>query len=149
MDTQKMLSLDNLKDIVIPDAPSLWPPSPGLWVVLTAIAVVLMLFGYRLYLHWHRNRYRKAGLHLLDEAATEYEVSVILKRVALAAYPREQVASLHGAEWVAFLRKTSPRCSFSENFGGDQSRKVGQALMDSAAGWIKHHRSAAENQTGS
>lgn len=148
MDTQEMLSLDKLYDIVIPDGPSWWPPSPGLWVLLIAVVLVLVLIGCRLYLRWHRNRYRRAGLYLLHDADTEYDVSVILKRVALAAYPRGQVASLYGAEWAAFLQKTCPQSKFPEGFSGDQSQQVSPALMESAAGWIKHHRSAAENRAG-
>ena len=144
-----MLSLEKLNDIVIPDAPAWWPPSPGLWVVLVAVVIMLMLIGYRLYLRWYRNRYRRLGLQLLHAADTEYEVSVILKRVALAAYPREQVASLYGSEWVAFLQQTCPQSAFSDSLAGDQSRTVSQSLKDSAADWIKHHRSVADIPAGS
>lgn len=145
---KEMLSLDNLYDIVIPDGPAWWPLAPGAWVLILLGVFLLLVIGYRLYLLWDRNRYRRAGLHLLDDAATEYEVSVILKRVALAAYPREQVASLYGAEWLTFLHQTCPRAGFPEDFGGHQSRKVSRDLIDSAAGWIKHHRSPSADQEG-
>ena len=145
---KEMLSLDNLYDIVIPEGPAWWPLAPGAWVLVLVCAFVLLLICSRFYLLRSRNRYRRAGLHLLDDAATEYDVSVILKRVALAAYPREQVASLYGSEWQTFLHQTCPRVSFPEDFSGVQSREVSQNLKDSAAGWIKHHRSPSTDREG-
>ena len=144
----EMLSLDNLYDVVIPDGPAWWPLAPGALVLILVAVLLLMFFCYRCSLIRRRNRYRRAGLNLLEDAANEYEVSVILKRVALAVYPREQVASLHGAEWQTFLNQACPRVSFPEDFTGDQNSKVSQNLKDSAAGWIKHHRSPSADQEG-
>ena len=141
MEAQEILSLKDLQDIVVPAAPGWWPPSTGFWVLLVIFISALMIIGYRVYQNWNRNRYRQAGLLLLADAATEYEVSVVLKRVALAAYPREQVASLYGQEWAAFLQQTCPKSTFADCFASEQSRGVSQTLMDSATAWIKHHRS--------
>ena len=132
MNSQEMLSLDNLNDIVIPDAPAWWPPAPGFWVLCTFLGVVLLIIGYRFYLRWKHNRYRRAGLLLLEHASTEHEVSVVLKRVALAAYPREQVASLYGSEWLDFLSQTWPRATFPEGFARDQSSAASQVLRSMA-----------------
>ena len=146
MNSQEMLSLNKLNDIVIPEAPGWWPPAPGFWLLLALAIIVLLLIGYRFYLFWNRNRYRRAGLLLLEHAATEYEVSVVLKRVALAAYPREQVASLYGDEWLTFLHQTSPQANFPEDFSRDQNRETSPALRGSAAAWIKQHRRPATDR---
>ncbi len=145
MEAQEILSLNDLQDIVVPAAPGWWPPAAGVWVLLVIFMIALIFVGYRLYQYRQRNRYRQAGLLLLADAATEHEVSVILKRVALAAFPREQVASLYGSEWVAFLQQTCPQSTFAESFASEQSHKATPALKDTAAAWIQHHRSEATN----
>lgn len=141
-----MLSLQNLHDIVVPTAPGWWPFAAGLWVAIVIVALALLFVGYRFYRNWKRNSYRRAGLLLLPDVATEYEVSVVLKRVALAAYPREQVASLFGAEWVAFLQQTCSRSTFKDDFAREQNRAVSPELMAAAAAWIKHHSGEPANR---
>jgi cbb3-type cytochrome oxidase subunit 3 len=146
MEAQEILSLADLQDIVVPAAPGWWPPAAGLWVLLIIFVLTIIAIGYRVYQNRRRNRYRQAGLLLLADAATEYEVSVVLKRVALAAYPREQVASLYGAEWVSFLQQSCPQSTFSDSFASERGSTVNQDLRDSAAAWIKHHRSEPSNR---
>jgi len=99
-----------------------------------------LLVGWRLYETRRRNAYRKAGLLLLDDATTVHDVAVALKRVALAAFPREQVASLTGDEWAAFLHKTCPGSDFSTMVASDSGIEPDQSLIDLAAVWICHHR---------
>jgi hypothetical protein len=36
------------------------------------------------------------------------QLAILLKRVALTYYPRAEVASLYGQEWVRFLQSTGP-----------------------------------------
>ena len=50
-----------------------------------------------------RNAYRREALRELEEADAA-DISAILKRTALVAFPREQVASLSGAAWMACAR---------------------------------------------
>ena len=146
MNSQEMLSLSDLNDIVIPDVPAWWPPAAGFWVLFAVVALAAAFIGFRSYRRWMRNRYRRAGLLLLEHAATEHEVSVVLKRVALAAYPRDQVASLYGTGWLNFLSQTWPRATFPEGFAGDHSGEASHAVRDAAADWIKHHRTQAKEQ---
>lgn len=139
MDTDQY-SLNNLRDIVIPDPPPFWPPAPGVWVAL-GIAVVMVFFvGWRLHESRKRNAYRKAGLALMDNVRTSYDVSVVLKRVALAVFPREQVASLYGDDWVAFLHKTCPRSYFSAMDASDADAPPDEELVVLAGTWIRHHQ---------
>ena len=133
-------SLSNLRDIVIPDAPPFWPPAPGFWVALAMVAAILLFVAWRLYTARNRNAYRKAGLMLLGNAETTYDVSVVLKRVALSVYPREQVASLYGDDWAAFLHKTCPRSYFKALVSSNSDAEPDEDLVELASTWIRHHR---------
>jgi len=133
-------SLSNLRDIVIPEPPPLWPPAPGAWVALGMALAIATVIAWRVHAGRKRNAYRKAGLLLLSRAATVYDVSVVLKRVALAAFPREQVASLCGDDWAAFLHKTCPRQMFEELVTSDAGTESDEDLVEMARTWIRHHR---------
>lgn len=133
-------SLNRLKDIVVPDPPPFWPPAPGLWVALVVGALVVLLAVWQWRAARNRNAYRKAGLDLLSEAKTAHDVAVAMKRVALAAFPRETVASLYGDDWAAFLHKTCPRDVFSTLTTTDPGAETNQDLINLARTWIRHHR---------
>lgn len=133
-------SLSNLRDIFIPDAPPFWPPAAGAWVALGLVAAILLLVAWRLHTVRNRYAYRKAGLLLLPGAETVYDVSVVLKRVALAVFPRAQVASLYGDDWAAFLHKTCPRSYFRMLVSSDSGAAPGEDLVELASTWIRHHR---------
>jgi hypothetical protein len=137
---ENQYSLSNLRDIVIPDAPPFWPPASGVWVALAMIAATLIFVAWQLHTARQRNAYRKAGLMLLGSAETAYDVSVVLKRVALAVFPREQVASLYGDDWAAFLHKTCPRSYFKALVSSDSSAEPGEDLLGLAGTWIRYHR---------
>lgn len=106
-------SLANLQDIIVPEPPPFWPLAPGAWWVIGILFLLLILICIYWYRRWRANAYRRAGLELLKEAHTVHDILVILKRVALAAFPREQVASLYGAEWNSFLSQTCLKTDFS------------------------------------
>lgn len=138
MDSQ--YSLDNLRDITLPDPPPLWPPAPGVWVLLGIVLLAMGIFVYQRHRAKKRNAYRQAGLALLDGATTVHDVSVILKRVALVAFPREQVASLYGEDWANFLRRTCARHKFSRITQARPDERASRKVIRLAAAWIKHHR---------
>lgn len=133
-------SLQNLRDIVVPQPPPLWPPAPGVWVVLIVVLCALVA----LFLWWHRARarsaYRRAGLALLDGAGTARDVDVILKRVALAAFPRPRVAPLYGDDWVTFLDSTCSRARFAPIAAAEPGAAATPELRRLAGTWIRHHR---------
>lgn len=139
MDTDQY-SLTNLRDIIVPEPPPFWPPAPGVWIALGIVVVIVFFIGWRIHASRKRNAYRKAGLALMDNVRTSYDVSVVLKRVALAVFPREQVASLYGDDWVAFLHKTCPRSYFSVMVASDVSTPSDEELVELASTWIRHHQ---------
>jgi hypothetical protein len=142
-------SLDRLHDIAVPDPVPFWPPAPGWWVV-TAVGLVLLLVAVVVGIgRWRRNRYRREALAELERRTQSADIAELVKRAALAAFPRDRVAALTGDEWLAFLDETGRTDAFT--------RGAGKSLADAAyrrpteAGdvrdlvavvrhWIKHHR---------
>jgi len=76
----------------------------------------------------------------VNEAKTAHDISVTLKRVALAVFPREDVASLYGDAWAAFLHKTCPREYFQALQKPDAETTADTELIELARTWIQHHR---------
>jgi hypothetical protein len=133
-------SLSNLKDIALPAEPGIWPLAPGLWLLIFFVIGIVAVSGLMLLNRHRRNAYRRAGLVLLLEVRTVYQLSVVLKRVALAAYPRELVASLHGGEWLAFLEKTCPGISLNQLLESEPESEADTELKESAGDWIRKHQ---------
>lgn len=110
-------NLDRLHDIVAPPPAPWWPPAPAWYWVLGFLALATLVFAFRAFLRWQRNRYRREALAELarHEAALAVPaqrvtalaaLAELLKRAALSAWPREEVAALNGAAWLAFLDRT-------------------------------------------
>ena len=143
-------SLQNLRDIVVPDPPSPWPPAPGVWILL----VVCLAVAAALALWWWRRRastaYRRAGLALLDDAHTAREVHIILKRVALAVWPRPEIAPLYGDDWTAFLDGSCSQVRFASLGRLEDGVEASSDLRRLARTWIRHHRApSAAHREGS
>jgi hypothetical protein len=101
-------SLDRLHDIVLPPAVPWWPPAPG-WIVLAVIVLLLLLWlAVRLRRRWQRTAHRREALRALRDAGDAGAVGALLRRTALAEYPREQIAALRGSAWVDWLAEQDP-----------------------------------------
>ncbi|MBY5412446.1 DUF4381 domain-containing protein [Rhizobium leguminosarum] len=124
-------ALLSLLDIATPE-PVSWMPQTWGWAVLVgAILVMLALAGLRWLLHYRADAYRREALALLvvieerlrrPETRRDgiLELGEILKRTALAAWPRREVASLSGDGWVRFL----------ETHDGDGTADTLKRLLD-------------------
>jgi hypothetical protein len=152
MNTTDTASLADLHDIVVPPAASVWPPAPG-WFVIGAIVVVLAVAGLVMgVIRRHRRAYRRAALSELESVAakdgrTVGQIAELLKRTALAVYPREDVAALTGEHWVAWLETTGGvtatqpvRDALSTGVHGGGPVGDPDALRQFAASWIQRHR---------
>ncbi|MCW3782014.1 DUF4381 domain-containing protein [Defluviimonas salinarum] len=142
--------VDLMGRLIEPEVPapvSLVPQTAGWWVlgalVLTALAYAL----WRGWLHWRANAYRRTALAALATAGNDpAAIAAILRRTALAAYPRREVAGLAGPDWVAFLNATG---GFPEALGpalirAPYAREAGAADLRAAAiRWIRGHRRAS------
>jgi hypothetical protein len=109
-------ALAALRDIHLPPPVSFWPPAPGWWVL--AVALLLAAIGIAWWLRARRRSSRRAARLELDALARAYaegrdvaslaqDLSALLRRFALARFPREEVAALHGARWLEFLERSA------------------------------------------
>jgi hypothetical protein len=155
--------LQNLHDIVVPEAVPWWPPAPG-WYVAGAVLVILLLWlGFRWVRRYRANRYRRAALAELSRIEREAQssqdpwgalakVSELLKRVALAAFPRQSVAELSGDVWWSFLGEVGDAGIFTQEtqrlmecalFARVEDRQPSEADVDevirAVRRWIRSH----------
>ena len=146
MNPEMMLS--QLAPLREPAAIGWWPLAPGWWIVV-ALSVAL-LTGLVLWLRKRRLRtaYRRIALATLDELrsreAGQDELNWLLKAAALRAYPREQVAGLHGRAWQQFLASSCPKVAsdaFAEldTLYQREPSPVTSHLFDAAEQWIRQH----------
>jgi len=99
-------SLEDLRDIVMPEPVSWWPLAPGWWILLVVFSIGVVMVVIRMAKRWHADAYRRAALRELDSATNVMAIADILKRTALCASPRSGVASLSGAAWCEWLSLT-------------------------------------------
>jgi hypothetical protein len=123
-------SLERLLDIIAPPPAPWWPPPPGWYWVLVFLLFLVLVLVFRFFRLWQQNRYRREALAELarHEAALADPDSIsamgeLLKRAALTAFPRDQVARLTGPAWFTFLDRTGRTTAFSAGSGA--TRKCG------------------------
>lgn len=114
-----------LKDIHLPQPIDFWPPAPGWWL----LAVLLPLLALLIRFVYKRMRLRtaaKTAAKLLaeirlnnqsDSGQTLAALSALLRRVAISTAPRQDVASLRGAAWLAYLDRSLADAPFSQGPG--------------------------------
>jgi hypothetical protein len=110
-----------------------------------ACAVLLIV---RLALRYRANAYRREAARALDNPAAAQAIAAVLKRAALVAYPRAEVARLTGAEWSGFLNRTGgfPRGASAalHRASLDPSRSLdaaeAPAVLAAARSWVRRHR---------
>ncbi|PYG31012.1 DUF4381 domain-containing protein [Pelagimonas varians] len=143
---------DQLELLDPPPPISMAPETVG-WLWLAVFVTVA--FGYAVW-RWRKSylakAYRRAALAALRQAKDDpVEIASLLRRTALVAFPRSDVASLHGAQWLDFLDKAAPKVAFSGSQAGDllstapyqKQQPVGPTNVDLARMarlWIETHR---------
>lgn len=113
-----------LRDIHVPDAPGFWPPAPG-WIVVaclvTAAGIAAAIVSVR---RWRAGRFRRDALAVLRSLRAQHaagapeteiamQLSMLVRRVALARHPREEIAGLTGDRWMTRLESTLPDIGIS------------------------------------
>lgn len=148
--------LANLHPLREATAIGLWPLAPGWWVLAVAVLIALVVLGAWLYRRYRANAYRRQALAQLQELdqrlsadgdvlSYTQSLNALLKGTALAAYPREQLAAMHGAQWLAFLRHSAPGAQFPDDFSqsiyrGDTHGVDTEQLRAAAKCWLDTHR---------
>ncbi len=149
------LSTVDLRDIHATAAPEFWPPAPGWWLLGIAITVVALYVGRQLTRAWRYRKLQNSVLAELDNlsAHTPVEIathtSTLLRRVALMCFDRNEVASLSGDAWLAFLDRTGGNGAFTTGVGQvlatapyaahDTHAADSDALLSLARQWISRN----------
>ena len=110
-----------LRPLHAPEPVGWWPPAPGWWLLA---GLLLILLGVA---WWHHRHYalRRAALTELrrleqsgsDDIHLSAGINRLLRRVALASYPRTQVAGLSGEAWLRFLDSSARDKGFCDGPG--------------------------------
>ena len=134
-----------------------WPPAPGWWLLLALAILGMAALLYRVRARYRRKAYRREALRKLQDLETAFragcdpqehllQLNALLKSVALAAYPRREVAPSHGQAWCDFLNAALPGSEkFDPAFATDAYRAEPPdidmaALHRAAQTWISTHR---------
>jgi uncharacterized protein DUF4381 len=161
-------SLENLFDIVVPPPVPWWPPPPG-WFVVGGVVLGLVFWTvWRVWRRWRAAAYRRAALAewqqlktqaadpKLREAALQH-LPELVKRTALAAFPRGEVASLSGEAWLRFLDRAGhtdafthgrgqllPELAYDPRLAAQLDTAAAEDLFRIVHRWIRGHSTAVE-----
>lgn len=152
--------LANLHPLRDPDMIGWWPLAPGWWILLIVAIITLTSLTYWLIRRYRRNAYRRQALLQLDQLHRDLQaggnssefatrVNALLKRVALTAYPGDEIASRHSESWQSFLnQQLQADMQFHDDFATAAYRKTcpeldTSQLQQAARQWIKQHRGTA------
>ncbi len=135
--------------------------APGWYVVGAAVLLCIIIFTIYKFIVYTKNKYRRSSLKWLNEqektlspnkqyATLIYNANMLMKRIAILRYGREQVAALRSDEWFDFLNKKCKTAPFDENSQGliDQLYKSAEKVTQTDTNtflrqveiWIKTHR---------
>lgn len=146
--------LAQAQDIVEPASVSMIPATPAwavaAFILLAGLAALCYLFAR----HRRATAYRRAALAELrglrpalgrGEPDALIHLDQLIRRTALATFPRHEVASLTGGEWIGFLNRTGGRFEpYADLLGFGPYRETEKpadsaALAAAAHHWITRH----------
>lgn len=140
--------VDLLDQLILPTDPtpvSMMPQTAGWWVLGALVLAGLGWLAVSSWRDWQARAYRRAAIRELEQVGEDpAAIADILRRTALMAWPRDQVAGLTGEAWVTFLRDSG---DFPERMGRTLARapyepgvEPDEGLSLAAEAWIRHHR---------
>ena len=152
---QDSASLSRLEDIVLPGPVSWWPPAIGWWILASLSIIAAAWFAVRALRQWRANAYRRAALAELHTVQTNAAVAEVIKRTALAAFGREQIASMSGLQWCQWLesRCATPiseevRRMLTSDVYREPAKEANRELVEFASQWIRTHQHPVATEAG-
>lgn len=153
-------AVNGLVEIHLPKAVSLWPQTPGWWLLLAGFVLWGLVKVCKAVENYWGNRYRRAALARLQQLRHQFNagdltglssVPELLKATALQAYPRVVVASLFGRDWELFLDARHSGDFFSDQFSGLLAElsyrgiapievPIDDRFWQGVQAWIQYHR---------
>ena len=148
-----------LRDIHLPAAPDFWPPAPGWWLLAALFSGLVAWAAVLLWRQFRIRRQRERILALLEQVehptgrtvTPEFlaQLSVLIRRLALMRFPRQEIASLTGQDWLQFLDRSGGNGQFCGGPGrvlaqGPYMRSVpdaidSRALSNLVRQWIRRN----------
>ena len=119
------IDLSGLKDIHLPGLPSLWPLPFVFWCVLIGLVCCCFLMRW-VWIEKHKITARRYANHQVESITNQFsgnaykiatELSLLMRRIALIRYPRQDVSRLSGKTWRQFLEKTTKKPVFKGEAG--------------------------------
>jgi hypothetical protein len=153
--------LTDLEPLFIPDPVLFEFITPGWFILLGLLLLVLLFSVYRIIAKYKLNQYKRTSakdLYMLKNEIEEsspaeisQKVSTILKKTAEISYGRANVARLSGEEWGKFLSDqvtgidVSSFSSLAYQYvseGEQQSVSTSEIenLIDVSISWVRRHR---------
>lgn len=153
-------NISNLEPIIAPEEVAFWPPQPGWYVVIVLLLILVVYLVYKKIEYKKKNAYRKRALVELEHLKANTngselltKLSILLKATALKGFPRNQVASLTGNDWIVFLETTEPHtkfpdtlrnmfidASFKESNDSNLENTDWNQLFSICKNWIRKHK---------
>lgn len=106
--------LQKLRDLQLGEPIGAWPLAYGWYLLAIFILIIVTIVIMTIYKRYQINKPKRLALKQLcliekvyqlkpEPHKTAYQLTVLLKRLCFAYYPREKVASLYGEKWYQFL----------------------------------------------
>ena len=147
-------NLDHLHDLLLPPADPWWPLAPGWMILLGLVLVILLAAMLRWFFRWQADRYRREAIRLLDDPSfPDSALPELVKRVALTAWPRTEVANLTDEPLLSFLNRTGGNVFSSEGpsleaVAFEQNPAANStALREEVRRWVMNHRCETHQTT--
>ncbi len=153
------LDTNTIGELMEPDPIGFSLAAPGWTILLVLFLLALTIFAlWKLY-KYNKNKYRRlalAEMSAIDFEQEQYSVIIyntlsLLKRVAITAYGRDNLASIQGLQFLRFLQTKIKGPGFSEGsekiftkhiYEGNQasvSSEQLELLQIESINWIKMH----------
>lgn len=140
--------LDKLIQPTPPPDISMAPATAG-WIWLSVVTLIILGIVTSKLISRHRaNAYRRSALSLLGQTSDDpIAIATLLRETALAAFPRNEVASLIGEDWLAFLDEAADKNLFVNSDSGKaliqspyRNTPSSPELTSHAREWITSHK---------
>lgn len=116
-----------LQDIHLPESASFWPLALGWWILIAAIVLIASWLIIKALKQAKRKKYQRtilAKFKVLEQKlkanpsnAAVAEINTLLRQLAITYYPRSEIASLTGGDWLHFLDESGDTHDFSRGAG--------------------------------
>jgi len=163
--------VQGIKEIVLPEPVSYVPQAVGWWILLGIVGLLFAWWIYRRYMKWRGSRYRRQALMELvlieqqlgrksERVSALAAISALIKRTAIEAFGRSNVAELSGHLWLEFLDRTGSTNSFSQGPGrllpefayakqetiNEMSKETIDNVLVLVKDWINQHKDPGNEQ---